>query len=172
MINKLIIFIAIAGLISISSVFADENIKSLVLKDGNGKDCDVVKESFKQPIILVRYLGATCSKCLHQLNILNSLTDKLKENNTKVIGFSNDDAQQNKKILQQAKYENSAVNLFSDNDSKASTKLGATIVELTGEKTELHATFLIYKGEILFSNIDAKPYMFVNNLFEIIASLK
>jgi hypothetical protein len=43
--------------------------------------------------------------------------------------------------------------------------LGATINEINGERTELHSTLLIYKGEILFSNIDSKPFMRIYEIF-------
>jgi peroxiredoxin len=148
-----------------SPVNSAEKIQSIILSDVNGTNHDIIKESYNQPIILVRYLGASCSKCLHQLNLLNAISDSLKMQNIKVIGFSNDDATQNLKIMKQAKFKNTAVTLYSDKDSKVSEMLGATINEINGERTELHSTLLIYKGEILFSNIDSKPFMRIYEIF-------
>lgn len=162
---KIIFILILTGLIIFSPVIAKDKPANIWLTDLDGNKHDIIGESFNQPIILIRYLGATCSKCLHQLNLLNAISDTLIKQNIKVVGFSNDDAIQCRKILKQAKYENSAVSLYSDTDSKISELIGSTIIEITGEKTELHATLLIYKGEILFSDIDSKPFMKINLLF-------
>lgn len=168
----LFLTVIFAGLMLFSPAISDSNLPEIKLIDINGKECNITKQSFSQPVVLVRYLGAVCSKCLHQLNILNQMSDTLKKMNTAVVGFSNDNSAQNIKILKAAKYKNSAVNLYSDSNSQISEKLGSTIIEINGEKTELHATLLIYKGEILFSNIDYKPFMKVGKLLEVIESIK
>jgi peroxiredoxin len=163
-----IILFCVAGLSFINPAFAtNESLKDVILIDINGKSHDIIKESFNQPIILVRYLGANCSKCLHQLNTLNALSDTLKSYKLKVMGFSNDDIEQNKKILKQAKFNNSVVSLYSDNNSKSSINIGSTIEEINGDKTERHATLLIYKGKIYFKDIDAKPYMYIGKLIDL-----
>ena len=172
MMNKIFFILILTGLMIFSPVISKDKPANIWLTDLDGNKHEIIKESFAQPIILIRYLGATCSKCLHQLNLLNAISDTLKKQNIKVIGFSNDDAVQCRKILKQVKYENSAVSLYSDSDSKISELIGATIIEITGEKTELHATMLIYKGEILFSDIDAKPFMKISKIFDLAVAAK
>jgi peroxiredoxin len=135
------------------------------LTDKNEKEIDLKALSEKSgSVVLIRYLGYSCSHCIEQLIALNKRADTLKQLGVRVIAFSEDDTQQNAVIAKKYGFDPDVFTLASDADNRFGRRLGAVFKEPNGEETNLHAAIVVRRDTVMFAVMDIKPFMAIDSL--------
>jgi len=114
-------------------------------------------------VILVRYLGYSCSHCVEQLTYLNSYSERLIPLGFKVIAISSDDDETIAQMMRKMGYNRDLIHVFSDKKDVFAKKIGA-VRTISDTVFDLHSTIVINKGEIRFSNFGEAPYMDIEHL--------
>ncbi len=135
------------------------------LTDLNGAEIDLKALSEKHTsVLLVRYLGYSCSHCIEQLIALNKRADTLRQLNVRVIAFSEDDAEQNAVLMKKYQFDPTVFTLASDTDNRIGRRFGAVFKEPNGEETNLHAAIVVRRDTIMYAVMDIKPFMAIDSL--------
>jgi peroxiredoxin len=135
------------------------------LTEPNGSEIDLKALSQGQrSVILVRYLGYSCSHCIEQLIALNKRADTLKQLGVKIIAFSEDDAERNAVLMKKYQFDSDVFTLASDADNRFGKRLGAVFKEPNGEETNLHAAIVVRRDTVMFAVMDIKPFMAIDSL--------
>jgi thioredoxin-dependent peroxiredoxin len=121
-------------------------------------------------VIVIRYLGYSCSHCIEQLLALQKLTDRLKAAKVRVIAFSDDTPDQNAIVIQKYNFDPSVFTFAFDPATSLGRSIGAVYKEDDGTNTELHVALIVRKGRIDFAHFDTKPYADVQGLVRDAAS--
>ncbi len=135
------------------------------LTDINKQELDLKALSEKgESVVLIRYLGYSCSHCIAQLIALNARADTLKKLGVRVIAFSEDDAEQNAAITKKYGFDTDVFTLASDTENRFGKRLGAVFKEPNGEETNLHAALVVRRDTVMFAVMDTKPFMAIDSL--------
>lgn len=132
---------------------------------------DIVKRSYDQPLIVIRFLGSLCSHCMQQLVALNERAAEFKELNTKIIAFSNNPPSKCAEVMTQYHIDTSVISICSDTDNACSRALGSTITEKDGSTTDLHAFLILDKGLVVFEHYSATPLMGFASVMDVLRRL-
>ena len=116
-----------------------------------------------QPLIVVRYLGYSCSHCVEQLTYLNRNAEALKRLGVRVIAFSNDDPKRNAQLMERMGYDADVISIMSDPNGDAARQIGA-IRMVDNNELDLHAALVIHNHKIMFGVYGDEPYMDVERL--------
>jgi peroxiredoxin len=115
-------------------------------------------------VVLIRYLGYSCSHCIEQLIALNKRADTLKKLGVRVIAFSEDDAEQNAAVAKKYGFDADVFTIASDADNRYGQRLGAVFKEPNGDETNLHAAIVVRRDTVMFAVMDIKPFMAIDSL--------
>jgi peroxiredoxin/sugar lactone lactonase YvrE len=124
---------------------------------------DLLELSERQPIIVVRYLGYTCSHCVEQLTYLNSKAARLKELDVPVFAFSEDSVARNSLLAARMQYDSEAMHLLSDPDNDVARIIGA-MPTIQDTARDLHVSMVIYQRKVVLANYTEVPYLDVERL--------
>jgi peroxiredoxin len=136
----------------------------LSLRDTRNDAVAIVPMTLAQPVIVIRYLGYSCSHCIAQLLALQKLTDSLKAHNIKVLAFSDDSPSQNETVVRKYGFDPAVFTFAADPAQSSARSLGAVYRETDGMMTELHVALVVIKGRVVFAQFDTKPFADVNRL--------
>lgn len=139
----------------------------ITLIDPNGTTIDVQALSrTPKSLLLVRYLGYSCSHCIAQLTALNTHADTLKKLGVHVIAFSEDDSQKNLALMKKYNFDPDVITLASDKDNMAGKLLNANYKEPNGDETSLHAAIVVRHNTVMFAVMDTQPFMAIDSLIK------
>jgi peroxiredoxin len=119
-------------------------------------------------VIVIRYLGFSCTHCVQQLTYLNEHAERLARLGVRVIAFSDDDAVTVGRMLARLQYDRSVIMVMSDADHVMAQAVGARFVK--GDTLfDLHAAVVIREGRVVTSILSDEPYMNINRLVSLAA---
>jgi peroxiredoxin len=121
------------------------------------------------PVLLVRYLGYSCSHCIQQLLALQKHSAALKRSGIRVIAFSEDSAEDNAVVIAKYKFDTAVFTFATDPDNAAGRALGAVYKEKDGSETELHISLVLRDGVVAFAAFDSKPFMDIPALLNLLS---
>lgn len=124
---------------------------------------EFVNSTSKGRVILIRYLGYTCSHCVEQLTYLNQHSEHLARMGIRVVAISEDPAEIGSSMLKKMKYDKSVFTIQSDPDNVIARGLGAVRTELD-TAYDLHATMVLIDGVVKFFRLGETPYMDVERV--------
>jgi peroxiredoxin len=130
----------------------------LSLRNTRNEAIAIVPMTMQQPVIVIRYLGYSCSHCIEQLLELQEMTDSLKACNVKVLAFSDDTPAQNETVMRKYGFDPAVFTFAADPAQSSASSLGAVYRETDGTKTELHVALVVVRGRVTFANFDTKPF--------------
>lgn len=110
------------------------------------------------PIIVVRYLGYTCSHCVRQLTYLNEHADALAAHHIRVVAFSTDAPRIAERLMSAQHLDPRVFTVMSDTDEQAASVIGA-VRRQGGTDLDLHATLVVYRNTVEFARYTEQPYM-------------
>ncbi|MCS6808667.1 MAG: redoxin domain-containing protein [Bacteroidota bacterium] len=110
-----------------------------------------------EPVILIRYLGHTCSHCIEHLLALQQYSDSLKRRKIRVIAFSEDTPEENLTVMHKYEFDSQVFTLASDPINASARTLGALYTETDGTITELHVALVVKRGIVTFAHYDTAP---------------
>lgn len=126
---------------------------------------DLLEESKKSPIILIRYNGYKCLHCAEQLLLLKKLTTSLKKSGIRVFAFSTDTESESYSFWTKNGFDSSVFTFLSDTDNSFGKHIGA-VYQKDGETVQNHVALVISKGDIRFVNYGEEPFMNVKLLYD------
>jgi peroxiredoxin len=137
---------------------------SFSITDADGHAVNVAQRSTQSPLILIRFMGNTCSHCMEQLVALNRHAAALKSSGVRVVALSEDGAEDNRATMKKYGFDASVFTFATDAAGLAAKDLGALYTEKDGSETELHVALVVKRGTVVFANYDTKPFMNVDEL--------
>ena len=167
--------LAIAACISIATASDDSPrrlAQELPLVTFDGKAIDIRSLSDTQPLIVLRYLGASCSHCIDQLLALRESRERIRRAGLHVIAMSHDDPQTCDTAMQRLALDTIWITLCSDNDNRTATALGCVIDELDKTTTNLHMVMVVYKRQVLYEHYSLVPLMAFDHVIRVAASAR
>ncbi|TAE26444.1 MAG: hypothetical protein EAZ92_10945 [Candidatus Kapaibacterium sp.] len=141
-----------------------KNLPATLLQNTDKTSLSPAELSDANAVIVIRYLGYSCSHCIEQLLALQKLTDRLKSARVKVIAFSDDTPEQNLVVLQKYEFDPAVFSFAFDPAKSLGRSIGAVYTEEDGAKTELHVSMVVRKRRVEFAHFDTKPMMDVEEL--------
>jgi thioredoxin-dependent peroxiredoxin len=145
---------------------AGKPLPTILLQNTDKTSFSAVEWSQKKPVIVIRYLGYSCSHCIEQLLGLQKLTTRLKAREIRVIAFSDDLPEQNQTVVQKYGFDPAVFTFAFDPAKSLARSIGAVYKEEDDTMTELHVSLVVRAGRVDFANFDTKPYMDVENLIK------
>lgn len=116
-------------------------------------------------VIVVRYLGFSCTHCVRQLTYLNSYARRLSAAGIRVVAFSSDDDRTNMRLVRRMGYDTSVITLVSDPDNRRARDLDL-LRTVDGEQLDLHAALVVRNGILTFGILSTQPFMDVARLVQ------
>ncbi|MBD1206823.1 MAG: redoxin domain-containing protein [Ignavibacteria bacterium] len=142
-----------------------KQLPTLTLTDQNGAAINLKAHSGSpHSLVLVRYLGCSCSHCIEQLIALNKRADTLKQLGVRVIAFSEDDPEQNALVMKKYGFNSDVFTLASDPENRMGKRLNMNFKEPNGEETNLHGAIVVRRDTVMFAVMDTKPFMAIDSL--------
>ncbi len=126
---------------------------------------DILKESQRKPIIVIRYNGYRCQHCAEQLLTFKRIAEKLKKQGIKVVAFSPDTQDESLKFLTDNSFDRSVFTLISDKDNTFGKRISA-VIEKNNEEEQLHVAMVVHKGKVVFANYSEQPFMNIQLLLD------
>lgn len=126
---------------------------------------DILKESYRKPIIVIRYNGYRCQHCAEQLLTFKKLSEKLKKQGIKVIAFSPDTQDESLKFLTDNNFDQSVFTFISDRDNTFGKRI-SSVIEENNEEKQLHVALVLHKGKVVFANYAEQPFMNIQLLLD------
>lgn len=136
----------------------------------DGRSVDIIKLSYDQPVVIIRFLGSLCSHCMQQIVALNERASTFRTLNARVIAFSNNPPLKCAEVTRAYHIDTAVVTICSDTGNTCSQALGTTIVETDGSTTDLHAFLVIDKGLVLYEYYSASPLMSFQTVIDMLAA--
>lgn len=143
---------------------AGKPLPTLSITDADGCALNVVQRSIDTPMILIRFMGNTCSHCMEQLIALNKCAAQLKTSGVRVVAFSEDGADDNRVTMKKYSFDADVFTFATDAAGLTAKELGALYTEKDGSETELHVALVVKRGVVVFAHYDTKPFMSVDEL--------
>jgi peroxiredoxin len=138
---------------------AGKPLPPLPLRGVDNQVVNVIQASMERPVIVVRYLGYSCSHCIQQLLMLKEHTQALRASGVRVIAFSEDSRDDNEMVIKKYGFDPTVFIFASDAGNFAAKELGGVYKENDGSETELHITLIVRQGVVTFAHFDTKPMM-------------
>jgi len=110
------------------------------------------------PIIVVRFLGYSCSHCVRQLTYLNEHANVLAAHHIRVVAFSTDAPRICERLMLAQHLDPRVFTVLSDTDARAAAAIGAVRRE-GGTDLDLHATLVVDHNTVRFARYTDQPYM-------------
>jgi len=136
-----------------------KGLPSLPIRAADGTVINLVQRSATQPVLVVRYLGYSCSHCIEQLIELQKHSTELKAQGLHIVAFSEDTAEENAAVQKKYGFDREVFTFASDPANLAATALGGVYKEQDGSETELHISLVVKGGVVRFAHFDTKPMM-------------
>ncbi len=162
----------LAFAVSISITTASDESRRLLVRelpvvtfDGNVVDIRTLSDT--QPLIVLRYLGASCSHCIDQLLALRESSERIRNAGLRVVALSHDDPHACATAMQRLDLDSAWITLCSDTDNTTAKALGCVIDELDGSTTNLHMVMVVHKRQVLFEHYSLVPLMSFANVVTI-----
>ncbi len=169
-------FILVACLLAglcISNTYAQRAVGSLPpVLSADSISVDIVKRSYDQPLIVIRFLGSLCSHCMQQLVTLNEKALTFTDLNTRIIAFSNNPPSKCAEVMHDYHIDTSVIDICSDTDNACSRALGTTIAEKDGSTTDLHAFLILDKGQVVLEYYSATPLMSFASVIDVLKRIR
>jgi thioredoxin-dependent peroxiredoxin len=146
---------------------ANKPLPRLDLRAADGALVNAAELSQQQPVIMIHFMGNTCSHCIEQLVALNKRSAELKSRGIRVIAFSEDSAEDNAATVSKYTFDASVFTFTSDPVGVAARALGAFYTERDGTETELHIALVVKRGTVTFAHFDTKPLMDITELIRL-----
>ncbi len=115
-------------------------------------------QSADGPVIVVRFLGYSCSHCVRQLTYLNEHANVLAAHHIRVVAFSTDAPRICERLMIAQHLDPRVFTVLSDPDAQAATAIGAVRRE-GGTDLDLHATLVVDHNTVRFARYTDQPYM-------------
>lgn len=146
--------------------------QGLPLVTFEGRAIDIRSLSDTQPLIILRYLGASCSHCIDQLLALRESSERIRTAGLHVIAMSHDDPHTCAMAMQRLALDSTWITLCSDNDNNTATALGCVIDELDTTTTNLHMVMVAHKRQVLFEHYSLVPLMAFDHVINVADSAR
>jgi len=140
------------------SPFSDGTSLPAVTLRTNAVEHTIADLSKDGPIIVVRFLGYSCSHCVRQLSYLNEHANALAARHIRVVAFSTDAPRVCERMMKAQQLDPRVFTVLSDEDATAATAIGAVRRE-GGTDLDLHATLVVDRNSVRFARYTDQPYM-------------
>jgi len=136
-----------------------KGLPSLPIRASDGTVINLVGRSAARPVLVVRYLGYSCSHCIEQLIALQKHSAALKAQGLHIVAFSEDTVEDNAVVQKKYGFDREVFTFASDPANLAATALGGVYKEQDGSETALHISLVVKGGVVRFAHFDTKPMM-------------